>query len=66
MSTRRAARIALAITVSLGVSALVAFGLWSARPQESTDVTPAQDFTLPVSDGTSDQYERDFQRAITS
>lgn len=50
---RRTARLAVVALVVLAVVALVTMALLSARPQQSTDLRPAPDFTLPASDGTS-------------
>ena len=39
------------VVVALVVAGLVTAGLWSARPQQSTAVRSAADFTLPGSEG---------------
>lgn len=47
----RVTRVAIAAVLGLGILTLVVAAIFNARPQESAQVGPAPDFTLPVSDG---------------
>lgn len=41
----------LVLMTALAVAAVVAFGIWSARPTSGESATAAPDFTLPTTDG---------------